>query len=116
MKGLLSALRQSIYRGVLVAVIGLLSWVGMSAIAVESSLASPTAKQAVGQEEVISPDSESYGSREEAYDKAVEAVNNPQGVEKAYEKDLKIFKQENPEQNTIVDSAKEAVKKVAGQE
>lgn len=115
MKGLLSSLRRSLYRGIVVAFVGLLSWVGMSAIALDA-IASPTANQAIGQEEVISPDSQKYGSREEAYDKAVESINDPKGAEKEYQKDLKIFKKENPNADKIIESAENAVKKAKGQE
>ena len=114
MKGLLSSLRRSFTRGLVVVFIGLLSWVSMSAIAVDA-IAAPS-RQDVGQEEVISPDSQKYGSREEAYDKAVQAIKDPKGAEKEFEKDLKIFKKENPNADKIIEDTEKAVKKVAGKE
>jgi hypothetical protein len=115
MKSLLSALRRSFYRGVVIAFVGLLSWVGMTVFSVAPSFAADTNDQP-GREAVISPDSQTYGSREEAYEKATKALNDPEGVEKEYEKDLKIFKKENPDKSSLVEGAKDAVKKVTGQD
>ncbi|MBW4538088.1 MAG: hypothetical protein KME43_02965 [Myxacorys chilensis ATA2-1-KO14] len=115
MKGLLSSLRQSLLRGMVIAFVGLLSWVGMSAISA-NAIAAPTVDDVSGQQEVISPDSQKYGSREEAYDKAVQAIKDPKGAEKEYEKDLKIFKKETPNADKVIENTAKAVKKTVGQE
>lgn len=53
--------------------------------------------------------------RLEAYEEATEAVANPKvGLEKIYEEDLKEFKKENPEENSLVEGAKDLVEKVTG--
>jgi hypothetical protein len=54
--------------------------------------------------------------RQEAYEEATEAINDPQGIEKVYEEDLKAYKQENPGENNLVEGAKSLVDKVTGKE
>ncbi|HEY9606135.1 MAG TPA: hypothetical protein V6C85_31300 [Allocoleopsis sp.] len=55
--------------------------------------------------------------REEAYEEAAEAVNNPKkGIEKIYEEDLKAYKQDNSGGNGLVEGAKNLVDKVTGNE
>ncbi|MBD0343559.1 MAG: hypothetical protein ICV63_01720 [Coleofasciculus sp. Co-bin14] len=62
--------------------------------------------------------SEATGLKEEdrldAYEEATEAINDPKGLDKIYEKDLKEFKQENPSENGLVEGAKNLVDKVTG--
>ena len=53
--------------------------------------------------------------RQAAYDKAAEVVTDPkEGLEKIYEKDLKAYKKENPNDNSLVEGAKNLVDKVTG--
>lgn len=56
--------------------------------------------------------------RQAAYDEAAQAVqeNPKEGIEKIYEEDLKEFKQENPNENSLLEEAKELVEKVTGQD
>ena len=55
--------------------------------------------------------------RQKAYDKAAETVAEPKkGLEKIYEKDLKAYKKENPNDKSLVEGAKDLVKKVTGKE
>ncbi|HEY9741763.1 MAG TPA: hypothetical protein V6C90_14840 [Coleofasciculaceae cyanobacterium] len=56
--------------------------------------------------------------RQEAYEEATEAVNEPKGtgLEKIYEEDLKEFKQENSDENGLVEGAKDLLEKVTGKE
>lgn len=56
--------------------------------------------------------------RQEAYEEATEAVNQPKGtgLEKIYEEDLKEFKQENADENGLVEGAKDLIEKVTGKE
>lgn len=92
-----------------VVLIGLMGWTGFFAPAYAEVSTQPP-----GSEAVISPDGEHYGNREEAYEKAVEAVKDPNGLEKEYKKDLKIFKKENPDQANLIEKAEAAVEKVVG--
>ncbi|BAU14031.1 hypothetical protein LEP3755_45750 [Leptolyngbya sp. NIES-3755] len=87
--------------------VSLTAWTGFVAPAfAEVSLQPP------GSEEVISPDGEQYSTRQEAYEQAIEAAKDPNGLEKEYKKDLKIFKQENPDQANLIEKAEAAVEKV----
>ncbi|MGB3312254.1 MAG: hypothetical protein WBG32_22290 [Nodosilinea sp.] len=50
--------------------------------------------------------------RDQAYDEAIEVINNPEGVQKTYEENLKQYRQENPDQGGVVEGAKELVEKI----
>lgn len=52
--------------------------------------------------------------RDQAYEEAVEVIDDPNGVQKAYEKNLKQYRQENPDQKSLVEDAKELVNKATG--
>ncbi|MEP0946306.1 hypothetical protein NC992_05430 [Leptolyngbya subtilissima DQ-A4] len=52
--------------------------------------------------------------RDQAYEEAVEVIDNPNGVQETYEKNLKQYKQENPDQKSLVEGAKDLVEKVTG--
>lgn len=54
--------------------------------------------------------------RQEAYEEATEALNDPKGLDKIYEEDLKEFKKENPDQTGLVEGAKKVVDKVTGKD
>jgi hypothetical protein len=54
--------------------------------------------------------------RQEAYEEATEALNDPKGLDKIYEEDLKEFRKENPGENGLVEGAKDLVDKVTGKE
>ncbi|MBD2080805.1 hypothetical protein [Leptolyngbya sp. FACHB-17] len=92
-----------------VLVVGLMAWTGFFMPAYANVTLQPP-----GSEEVISPDGQEYSSRQEAYEKAMEAANDPKGLDKEYEKDLKIFKKENPDQANLIEKAEAAVEKVVG--
>ncbi|MCU0549031.1 MAG: hypothetical protein MUC48_06755 [Leptolyngbya sp. Prado105] len=89
--------------------VGLIGWTGFFAPAFAEVSTQPP-----GQAEVISPDGEQYATRQEAYEKATEAANDPDGLDNEYKKDLKIFKQENPDQASLIEKAEAAVEKVIG--
>ena len=102
-------MKSLIVRVFAVLVVGLMGWTGLFTPAyAEVSLQPP------GSEAVISPDGEQYANREEAYKKAVEAAKDPNGLDKEYKKDLKIFKKENPDQENLIEKAEAAVEKVVG--
>ncbi|MBW4461447.1 MAG: hypothetical protein KME47_14600 [Nodosilinea sp. WJT8-NPBG4] len=52
--------------------------------------------------------------RDQAYEEAVEVIDNPNGVQKTYEENLKQYRQENPDQKSLVEGAKDLVDKVTG--
>lgn len=55
-------------------------------------------------------------ARQEAYDEATEAINDPQGIEKIYDEDVKAFKQETSDGSGLLEGAKDLVDKVTGKE
>ncbi len=55
--------------------------------------------------------SQSVKSREDAYEKSIKAIDEPEGLEKVYEKNLDKYEKENP-QPGIIESAKEVIKEV----
>jgi ABC-type Na+ efflux pump permease subunit len=94
--------------------IALVSLVSVTGLMVQGAIAAPM-------QQVIGPDDQSYGSREEAYDQAMKTANDPKGLEKEFEKDVEIFKEENPDEkdlvsgaDKLVDEAKDIAKKVTG--
>lgn len=102
-------MKRLIVRVLAVLVVGLMGWTGFFTPAYADVTLQPP-----GSEEVISPDGEQYGSRQEAYEKAMQAAKDPEGLKKEYEKDLKIFKKENPDQANLIEKAEAAVEKVVG--
>ncbi|MBW4440525.1 MAG: hypothetical protein KME10_04675 [Plectolyngbya sp. WJT66-NPBG17] len=102
-------MKRLIARVLAVLVIGLMGWTGFFTPAYAEVSTQPP-----GSEAVISPDGAQYANREEAYKKAVEAAKDPNGLEKEYKKDLKLFKQENPDQANLIEKAEAAVEKVVG--
>lgn len=50
--------------------------------------------------------------RDQAYDEALEVIDDPNGVQKNYEENLKQYRQENPDQESLVEEAKDLVKKI----
>lgn len=91
--------------------VSLMSWTGFSLPAYAQAATQPP-----GSEAVISPDGEQFSNRQDAYEKAIEAANDPKGLDKEYEKDLKIFKKENPDEANLIEKAEAAVEKVIGKE
>lgn len=102
-------MKRLIARVLAVLVIGLMGWTGFFAPAYAEVTLQPP-----GSEAVISPDGEQYSNREEAYEKAIEAAKDPNGLEKEYKKDLNLFKKENPDQANLIEKAEAAVEKVVG--
>lgn len=54
-------------------------------------------------------------SRQEAYEEAAQAINDPKGLDKIYEEDLKAYKEEQPDQG-VVESAKEFIQDITGKD
>lgn len=91
----------------LACLVGLMSWltlVTQPAFATNNKgTATPPVDQAMTEE-----------PRDQAYEEAVEVIDDPNGVQKAYEKNLKQYRQENPDQKSLVEDAKDLVDKVTG--
>ncbi|MBC6435068.1 hypothetical protein FM036_34555 [Nostoc sp. HG1] len=82
---------------------------------VEQSSYADTTKQAIKQPFILD-EPQTATDREAAYKEAIEEVKKPDGLEKEYEKDLKIFKKENPGENPVVEGAKGLIDKVTGKD
>ncbi|WP_155523585.1 hypothetical protein [Nodosilinea nodulosa] len=50
--------------------------------------------------------------RDQAYDEALEVIDDPKGVQKNYEENLKQYRRENPDQESLAEEAKDLVKKI----
>ena len=50
--------------------------------------------------------------RDQAYEKAVEVIEDPNGVQKTYQENLKHYRQENPDQGGVVEGAKSLLEKI----
>ncbi len=50
----------------------------------------------------------------ESYEEAVKSAKTPETLEKEYEKNLKIYKDASPDKGGLVETAKEVVEKVTG--
>jgi hypothetical protein len=96
-----------------VGLISLLSLSGLGIFSPQPSLAAADKDNAPVLEQ--GSNSQSVKSREAAYDKAIKAIDDPEGLDKVYEKNLEKYEQENP-QPGIVESAKEMIKEVTQSE
>ncbi|WOD37551.1 hypothetical protein [Nodosilinea sp. E11] len=50
--------------------------------------------------------------REQAYEEALDVIDDPNGVQKAYKANLKQYRQQNPEEGGVVNNAKDLVEKI----
>lgn len=106
---MITTLKQLLQRGLLVlSMVALL--LGLIAVQPGYAANAPTARQP----QPIVSDRQTV-ARENAYEEAVEAVNNPTGLEKEYEKDLEEYEEANPDQKGILQDAKELLNKVTGE-
>ncbi|KAM3093153.1 hypothetical protein ACKFKG_20340 [Phormidesmis sp. 146-35] len=111
---LLSTLKQAIRNGVVIlslAILILTSGFVMGSQPSFAEEASPLATEKSFSEVVKTP-----ASRNAAYEEAVKATKDPNGLEKEYKKEMKVYKEEHPGENTVVEGVKEAVEKVTGKE
>ena len=92
-----------------VGLISLLSLSGLSIFSTQPSLAAAYKDNSSVLDQ--GSNSQSVKSREDAYDKAIKAIDEPDGLEKVYEKNLENYEKENP-QPGIIESAKEVIKEV----
>lgn len=119
MQRIFSVLGQAFRKSILV--LGMLSLIIMSSLFIfveQPSLAAPvsTGGQKLIQQEKMDKESETANLREEEYEEEVEAEKDP---EKVYEKNLKVYKESNPDEGIVekaVEGTKELVEKVTGKE
>ncbi len=124
MQQMFSVIGQAFVKRVLiVGLMSLLSLSGLFIFANQPALADKPLNRPSQAEEVIDRAytmSEATGLREEdrqeAYEEAAEAINDPKGLDKIYDEDLKAFRKENPGENGLLEGAKELVDKVTGKE
>jgi hypothetical protein len=115
---LLSTLKQAIRKSVVILSLAILIFTsgfvmgGQPGFAEE---ASPLATEKSFSEVVKNPAS-NPASRNAAYEEAVKATKDPNGLEKEYKKEMKVYKEEHPGENPVVEGVKEAVEKVTGKE
>ncbi|TVQ07227.1 MAG: hypothetical protein EA368_14800 [Leptolyngbya sp. DLM2.Bin27] len=86
---------------------GLGSLMGWLAIAHQPAYAASAVKDSTPVDQVMAEE-----PRDQAYEEALEVIDDPNGVQKAYKENLKQYRQENPENNGPVESAKDLVKKI----
>jgi hypothetical protein len=124
MQRMFSVIGQAFVKRVLiVGLMSLLSLSGLFIFANQPALADKPLNRPSQAEEVIDRAytmSEATGLREEdrqeAYEEAAEAINDPKGLDKIYDEDLKAFRKENPGENGLLEGAKDLVDKVTGKE
>lgn len=124
MQRIFSAIGQAFAKRILLfTLMSLLSLSGLFVFANQPALADKPLNSPAKAEETIDRAytlSEGTGlkeeARQEAYEEATEALNDPKGLDKIYEEDLKAFKKENPGENALVEGAKDLVDKVTGKE
>ncbi|MGB3200896.1 MAG: hypothetical protein WBA99_08335 [Nodosilinea sp.] len=89
----------------LVSLIGVMSWLVLASQPAYAADARRESTPTVDQTMAAEP-------RDQAYDEALEVIDNPNGVQKTYEENLKQYRQENPDQGGIVEGAKDLVEKI----
>ncbi|MFQ4135106.1 hypothetical protein PGN35_002195 [Nodosilinea sp. PGN35] len=90
----------------LVCLAGLISWLAIASQPAYAANADRTSAPAVDQAMTQEP-------RDQAYEEALEVIDDPNGVQKNYQENLKQFRQENPSQKEgLVEEAKGLVDKV----
>jgi len=122
MQKILAAIGQAFGKGILI--FGLMSLLSLSGLFIFANQPALADKPLQADEKIdrAYTMSESAGLREEArqeaYDEAAEAVSEDpkQGLEKIYEADLNAYEKENPDENGLIEGAKELVEKVTGKE
>jgi len=120
MKGIFSALKQVLSKSILVVcLISLISLSGIIILPQQPASASLGIKSnQTGTEyktDGLAKENSAVTNRDEAYEEAVKAAENPQGIEKIYEKDLQAYEKEHPSEG-ILEKAEEVIEKVTGQE
>jgi hypothetical protein len=107
MQRISSLLNQTFRRILVLCLIACLTVSSCLSIAVNSSIAAPVNQNSPA----FGKQTDKLESREQAYEKAIEAVDEPNGLEKVYEENLEDYREENPEPS-LVEQATNAIKEV----
>jgi hypothetical protein len=89
----------------MVCLAGLISWLMLANQPAYAARVGPSSTPTVDQTMTEEP-------RDQAYEDALEVIDDPNGVQKTYEENLEQYRQENPDQDGIVEEAKELVDKI----
>ncbi len=89
----------------LIGLVGVVSWLMLASSPAYATQAKGASTPTVDKTMTAEP-------RDQAYDEALEVIDNPNGVQKTYQENLKQYRQENPDQGGIVEGAKELVEKI----
>jgi len=112
MRYIFSTLQQSLYKFLVSTLIILLSVSALVAFPTQESLAeAPSLRQPMQTE--INNSEQSETAREQAYEKEINALKNPQAVEKEYEENLEVYEETQPDKG-LIQEAKSIVEKVTG--
>lgn len=112
MRHFFSTLQQSLHKVLVSALIILLSISALVLFPTQPSLAeAPSLRQPMQTQTDNSNQSET--AREKAYDKEINALNNPQGLEKEYEENLETYEETQPDKG-LIQEAKSLVEKATG--
>lgn len=116
MQRIFSSLKQARKSLLIFSLISLISLSGLFIFTGPTLAAAPTERQPTLEKGIdnASKDGEGAEDRTEAYEKAVEAVDEPQGLEKVYEKNLEEYEETQPDTG-IIQEAKQLIEKVTGQ-
>ncbi|MFB2938469.1 hypothetical protein ACE1B6_24745 [Aerosakkonemataceae cyanobacterium BLCC-F154] len=114
MRHIFSTLQQGLYKILVSALIIVLTASALVLFPTPESLAeSPSLRQPM-QTEIQNPN-QSETPREKAYDKEVNALNEPQGLEKEYEENLEAYEETQPDKG-LIQEAKSLVEKATGKQ
>lgn len=113
MQQILAAVGQMFRKSILI--LGLVSLLSLSSLYIFADQPSYAGATQLRDTSQTSVGSQTPENREQAYEEAVETLNNPKGLEQEYEKNLESYKESQPNQG-LVEQAKEVVEKVTGQE
>lgn len=89
------------------ALAGLVGLVGWLMVAAQPAYAAKSAKASTPVDQVMTQE-----PRDQAYEEALEVIDDPNGVQKAYKENLKQYRQANPNEAGIVDEVKDLVEKI----
>ncbi len=89
------------------ALAGLVSVMSWLMVAPQPAYAASTAETSTPVDQVMAAE-----PRDQAYEEALEVIDEPNGVQKAYKDNLKQYRQDNPETGGLVEEAKELIEKI----
>ncbi|MBE9225016.1 hypothetical protein IQ264_06150 [Phormidium sp. LEGE 05292] len=114
MHHLFSNLQKSLHKVLVSTLIVLLSLSVFVLFPAQNSLAAaPSLRQPIQTQKDNSNQSET--AREKAYDQEINALNNPQGLEKEYKENLEAYEETQPDKG-IIQEAKSLVEKATGKQ